>query len=153
MAGVRLHVRVDDEQVQDALQAVMQRMSDPRPAFRDAGEYKQRIVADRFRGEHDPDGQPWKDLEPLTWAKKRNDKILTERGGPGLRGSIHYRASRTALEQGTDKIYAAIHQLGGVINTRHAQIQIPARPYLGFSDDDAAEVSRILYRHAFERRR
>ncbi|WP_150112140.1 phage virion morphogenesis protein [Desulfonatronovibrio hydrogenovorans] len=153
MAGIRLHVRVDDEQAQDALQAVMQRMSDPRPAFRDAGEYMQRVVDDRFRGEHDPDGQPWQDLAPLTWTKKRNDKILTERGGPGLRGSIHYRTSRTALEQGTDKIYAAIHQLGGIIRTRNAQIQIPARQYLGFSDGNAAEVSRILYRHAFERRR
>lgn len=163
MAGATLRTRVDDEAIDRALSHMRRVAENPAPALKDIGEYLQRSVDDRFRSETDPQGRPWEPLSGFTKANKRNDKILTERGGPGLRGSIHYRVDGDTLEQGTNKIYAAIHQFGGTITAKSGSlaigdpkgafalvksVRIPARPYLGFSSEDSKEVERILQRHA-----
>jgi len=72
-----------------------------------------------------------------------------------LVGSITYEASDSHVEVGTNAIYAAIHQLGGIIRPKTAQalrffigdreifvqqVKIPARPFLGLDDEDAYEM-------------
>jgi len=163
MAGATLRTEIDDEAIHQALRRIRRVAESPAAALKDAGEYLQRAVDDRFRSETDPEGRPWEPLSEFTKANKRNDKILTERGGPGLRGSIHYRVDGDTLEQGTNKIYAAIHQFGGTITAKKGSlaigdpkgafamvksVRIPARPYLGISDEDQREIERILLRHA-----
>lgn len=86
----------------------------------------------------------WAPLQPATFRRKRNDKILTERGGPGLRGSIHYRTFDDLLEQGTNKAYAAIHQFGGSEGMPPGPAAIPGRRYLGIGRDDEDEIATIL---------
>jgi len=166
MAGISLSVDINDEAVTQALKRMRRSMADPAPALKEIGEHLQVSVDERFRTETDPEGRPWEPLSPFTRANKKNDKILTERGGPGLRGSIHYRVSDGVLEQGTNKIYGAIHQLGGTIRAKGGslaigdpdgafalvkQVTIPARPYLGLSDSDREAVREILERHAMPR--
>ena len=47
----------------------------------------------------------------------------------GQAGNITRDSARN-VEIGTSVVYAAIHEFGGVINTRYATITMPARPYL-----------------------
>lgn len=86
---------------------------------------------------------------PETWsqsraARERSGRTMMERGA--LRNSIHARATATEAIIGTDLIYAAIHQFGGIIRPRRGQylrfrvaggrwatvrsVRIPARPFL-----------------------
>ena len=54
-------------------------------------------------------------------------------------GSIHPEAHPDRAEIGTDMIYAAIHQFGGLAGRGHV-VEIPARPYLGVRDEDWPEI-------------
>jgi phage virion morphogenesis protein len=162
MAGIELNTQIRDEVTSEVLERIARNMGSLRPALLEIGEHLQGSVEERFRTETDPEGQPWEPLSPFTLANKRNDKILTESGGPGLRGSIHYQVGSNSLEQGTNKIYGAIHQLGGTIRAKRApalaigspggafalvkQVKIPARPYLGLSEDDRQAIDAILTR-------
>ncbi|MEX0745311.1 MAG: phage virion morphogenesis protein [Phycisphaeraceae bacterium] len=164
MAGIELRYDIRDEQVAEMLGRMRRNVENLRPALMEIGEHLQGSVEERFRSETDPDGNPWEPLTEFTKANKRNDSILTESGGPGLRGSIHYQAGRSSLEQGTNKIYGAIHQLGGTIRAKSGgalaigspagafalvkKVEIPARPYLGLSQDDRQVIDEILQRHA-----
>lgn len=163
MAGIELKAEIRDQVTSEVLDRIVRNMGSTRPALLEIGEHLQASVEERFRTETDPEGRPWAPLTDFTRANKRNDKILTESGGPGLRGSIHYRAGTDQLEQGTNKIYGAIHQLGGIIKAKRGslaigrpggefalvkQVRIPARPYLGLSASDREAIDRILMRHA-----
>jgi phage virion morphogenesis protein len=112
----------------------------------------------RFITQTDPTGQPWQTLNSEYAATKRNTRILTESGR--LRDSINSRATDHEVRVGTNVIYAAIHQLGGIIrpvNASHLffriggnlivadKVTLPARPYLGISDDDRASISEIVF--------
>jgi len=164
MAGIEMRVDIHDEQIVELLSRIRRNIDNPRPMLLEIGEHLQGSVEERFRTETGPDGNPWEPLSEFTKANKRNDQILTESGGSGLRGSIHYQVNRTSLEQGTNKIYAAIHQLGGTIKAKGGgalaigrpdgafalvkQVTIPARPYLGLSDSDREVIDEILLRYA-----
>ncbi|SFT73913.1 phage virion morphogenesis protein [Halomonas saccharevitans] len=163
MAGIALNVDINNEQVAEMLGRMRRNVENLRPALLEIGEHLQGAVEERFRTETDPEGHPWEPLSDFTKANKRNDQILTESGGAGLRGSIHYRAGRDTLEQGTNKIYGAIHQLGGTIRAKGGslaigrpggafalvkKVTIPARPYLGLSDEDRQVIDEILGRYA-----
>ncbi|MCE8004231.1 phage virion morphogenesis protein [Billgrantia ethanolica] len=164
MAGIELRHEIHDQVTTDVLRQIERNMGSTRPALLEIGEHLQGSVEERFRTETDPQGRPWAPLSDFTKANKRGNQILTESGGAGLRGSIHYRVQDNALEQGTNKIYGAIHQLGGTIKAKGGgalaigrpdgefalvkQVTIPAREYLGLSVDDREVIDAILQRHA-----
>ena len=54
---------------------------------------------------------------------------------------MRYHATTDRLEFGTDRKYGATHQFGD------PRRNIPARPFLGLSDDDHREVLDILQEH------
>lgn len=161
MAGTTIEIDLDDAEVRRALEKLIDRGRRLRPALLEIGEHMQRSVDERFRAERDPDGREWPALSGFTQANKPNNAILTERGN--LRRSINYRVGDTSVEQGTNEVYAAIHQFGGTIRPRNADglligspageqrlvqsVDIPARPFLGVSDDDQRAVLEILLRH------
>ena len=90
--------------------------------------------------------QPWYQKE-----KRRNkNRILTLNGY--LRGQMTWQlvGDRT-VEIGSNLPYAAVHQFGATIKPRAAKVlmfrghvaksvTIPARPYLGLSDEDRSEI-------------
>lgn len=164
MAGIEINTKIHDHIASDVIKRIIENMGSLRPALFDIGEHMQGSVEERFRTETDPHGNPWEPNTAFTKANKRNDQILTESGGPGLRGSIHYEVGTHSLEQGTNKIYGAIHQLGGVIKAKGGgalaigrpggafalvkQVTIPQREYLGLSKEDRDIIEEILLRHA-----
>lgn len=89
-----------------------------------------------------PDGSYWR---PSKRALATGGKTLNESGR--LRRSITYEAGSDFVEVGSDVIYSAVHQLGAAAGAfgywegigRRVPLpfgDIPARPYLGVSDDD-----------------
>ena len=81
------------------------------------------------------------------WAPWSNAYVLTRQGGQGklfsegdLDDSIQALVSGDEAEVGTNLVYGAIHQFGG----GEVGIAIPARPYLGLSASDAADIDAIV---------
>lgn len=141
MAGASIDIKYDDREVVSALKRLTQAGGDLSAAFAEIGEHLIRSHQDRFARGVDPDGNQWEPLDPKTQARKKKnaDKVLIESGD--LMGLLHYNASDDALEFGTDRIYGATHQFGD------ASRNIPARPFLGISSEDEAEILNIIEDH------
>ncbi len=116
----------------------------------------QHTTRDRFDAGTDPQGRPWKALNPAYAQQRKPMPILQQMGDSGgLKGSITFAAARNQVEVGSNKVYAAIHQFGGVIRPKTARslafhlgghlvlarsVTVPARPYLGFGPADEEAV-------------
>ena len=100
---------------------------------------------ERFDSETAPDGRPWAPLnaEYAAWKRKfhGHDRILKLRGY--LRDTLRYQATDVSVAIGSNRVYSAIHQFGGQAGREH-KATIPARPYLGVSDDDVAAILEII---------
>lgn len=151
MAGYKIVYTIDDKEWEEKVRRIDFALHDMRPALKDAGEYMRLEVDDRFKHERDMDGVPWKPISPETIEKKRKSgdilKILQEAGNRGgLRKSIAIEVTRASLSHGTNKIYGAIHQLGGEAGRGHA-VTIDARPYLGYSKENLDHIADLLLDH------
>src|SRR3546814_7144 len=132
----------------------------PEAPLKNIGLHLVHSTKDRFLEERAPDGLPWAPLNPAYAAAKRGPGILRELGNAGgLMGSISYEVTGNQLEWGTNKVHAAVHQLGATIRPRTAEalvfpiggetviaksVTIPAREFLGVSADDETEILAIL---------
>jgi phage virion morphogenesis protein len=58
-------------------------------------------------------------------------------------GSIHSEAGENVVIVGTDKVYGAIHQFGGMAG-RNRKVKIPAREFLMVQDEDWIEIKEQL---------
>lgn len=102
-----------------------------------------------------PDGTPW--------PPNRAGTSILLRTGEHLLGSVAFVASSDEAEWGASWEYAHVHQDGMVINPKNGkalkfwfvvggsvdfamakQVTIPARPFIGLSDDNRTEVSEIV---------
>jgi phage virion morphogenesis protein len=149
MTGVSLEI--------DGLQTALTRLSEASEALENPIELFQAIGAGgvaatqrRFETETAPGGTPW----PMSIrAMMQGGRTMTDTGR--LVGSIFYDADARSVRWGTNVLYAAIHQLGGTIRAKNAKalffriggqavqvqsVTIPARPFLGIDEDDAAEI-------------
>ena len=163
MAGARIDVKT--EPVVDALQRLLAAAGDLKPALKNVGEYEAESTKERIRQGVTPSGAPFAPLNPLYAAhEKKGPGIL--RGATGDLASIVYQlAGEESVEIGNNIVYGAIHQFGGVIRAKNApalifslgdrkiaveSVTIPARPYLGISAEDEAEILSIIADHLDE---
>jgi len=179
----------DEKKIRDYLKQLEKHGTNMREVFVDIGEYLQLQVDERFTLQRDPDGNPWAQLADASLFQRiGGNKALNKRGGlraqairkldrlkiltvsHRLRGSIIYRASETSLEQGTNVVYANIHQHGGktrphlirakkkkalfwagashpVAVVNHPGSNIPARPFLGLGEVDRQWILNRLNRY------
>lgn len=142
MAGAMLNVTIDTTVAGRELDALIERLGSLRTPLSDIAEYLHMSVDGRARRQVGPDGAPWAPLSGRTLAKKRGIKILRESGA--LLDTLRPQVSNDELLYGTDRIYGAIHQFGGKIEQGARTIKMPARPYLGLSPEDEAEVIEIV---------
>jgi len=142
MTGTRdgIRIDIDDREVQAALRRLREKVGDLSDTFRDIGEHLLNATQARFDREIDPAGNPWTPLKPKTKASKRRkgyrDKIMQMRGH--LRDHLVMQADPDGVEIGTNRIYGATHQFGD------ASRGIPARPFLGISEDDTQYILDVL---------
>ena len=112
----------------------------------------------RFYSGTTPDGTPWKpSLRAMKKGGGKGTLVLTGQ----LRDNVQYAVvDDDTVQVGVNKDYGGIHQFGGIIQRAGAHavplhlpsgrepsagiVVMPARPYLGFSADDATNSREIL---------
>lgn len=113
---------------------------------------------ERFQAEKSPEGKKWKQS---IRAREEGGKTLTK--STALRSSIRSDSSADGLAIGTNDIRAATHQFGDTriikakrkkalrfrvngrwVSKKEVKVTIPARPFLGVSEDDEEEIRKLL---------
>lgn len=151
MAGVHFHIEFDDDKAQAGLKKLSAASGDLSPAMRDIGNYLVNTTRDRFHSQQSPDGVPWAPLSSATKARKQRNrgKILTE---GGALQAVVMQADSSSVAIGSPLVYAGTHQFGaarGAFGTMSSGRpipwgDIPARPFLGLSNEDEGEVGRLV---------
>jgi phage virion morphogenesis protein len=90
-----------------------------------------------------PDGTPWANWSP-EYAKTRHQGHSLLRGEGNLLDDIFSDQTGGGVVVGSSMVYAAIHQFGGEAG-RNGNVDIAARPFLGLSDENEAELEEILF--------
>lgn len=149
-------IELDDRQVLDALNDLLQRTGDVTPALQEIGEYLIKSTKERFGSGTAPDGTPWAANSDLTLSRKKGTRPLigeTEQ----LSTKFSYFIGNNELTFGSIYPYAAIQQFGsaqgasgrGTYKTKKGSFPIPwgaipARPFIGISDQDQVEILDII---------
>lgn len=138
MSGIKLDFKIDDLVAQNALQSIEK--FNAYSMFDEIGQYLTSEATQRFKDSVDPEGNTWEISER---AKTEGGKTLVDFAH--LRDSLTHFAyiDGTGVEQGSDMIYAAIHQFGGETG-RNKATTLVARPFLGITDDDDSEINAIV---------
>lgn len=140
MAGAKVTVEVEGGAL---VLELLGRLADVgarlRPVFASIGEALLLSHEERWDRQVDPEGAPWQPLsEPYRERKRKKgkpDKILVL--DQHLK-NLDYDATDDGLLFGTPWIYGATHQFGAL------ERGIPARPFLGLSEDDRQMVLEVL---------
>lgn len=153
--SLTLRFSLDETGVRPQLRAARERGQDLRPAWRAVGRAGVAQTRRRFLNGVGPDGSPWKK------GRKPSGQTLIDQGLL-LRSISARNATQDGVEWGSNRVYAAIHQTGGVIRPVRAgmlrfkvaggfisakKVRIPARPYLGVNAENMTAFSQILLRH------
>lgn len=165
MAGAGFTLTLHDAEVRAAFDRLRSSGGDGliQACLKNIGIAVVRQTRQRFTDGKDPRGNAWAPLNPEYAKGKRGTKILQEQGmAGGLMGSVTDRVGDGYVEIGTNKVYGAIHQFGGTIRPRTAdflvfklggrtvfarKVTIPARPFLGLSTANKAELLDIIADH------
>ena len=146
MSNEQIEIKIDNKKVEEALLGVAKKASDLRPLMKNiAG-----IMADSTEENFKVEGRPkWKDLSEKTkTARKKTGhypgQILQVSGQLALSVTTQYDDTSAII--GSNKVYAAIHQLGGQAG-KNKKTTIPARPYLKLTDDDFDEIISIVEKY------
>jgi len=149
---MKVTVEINDRQVTAALGKLVRAGTNLRPILTSIGETMVESTKLRFRDSQAPDGGRWAPLSPVTIALRRqgSSKPLLDTGR--LRNSITRAVGVRDVVIGTNVIYAGTHQFGARKGQygktrRGAPIpwgNVPARPFLGMSLGDKAEILGIL---------
>lgn len=140
-----------------------------RPAMAEIGRVLKASTQLRFRAQQGPDGQAW---IPSNRASIESGQTLRLSGR--LRNSITFQVGEREVVVGTNVVYAAVHQFGRreiatvqehtrrvtqafgrklnfpVFATVRAHARLaftPRRPFLGFSQEDRADILDLLSEH------
>lgn len=149
-------ISIDDAQIRASLMQLIALGRDASPVMSTISDALRNGTIQRFRTETGPDGVKWK---PSLRAQISGGRTLTRDGH--LSGVfLSSRFGSHFAEVGNNAKYAAIHQFGGVIRAKAGgalrfrlangayaivkKVTIPARPFMGFSDDDKTDVLDII---------
>jgi phage virion morphogenesis protein len=145
MAGVALHIDLSRlKLIQRRLDALA---NFDRSALLDAvGDNVEAQTRTRLSEEkHAPDGAAWPQWSEAYAATRHADQSFLEGEGT-LIDSIDHEVMGDEVEIGSNLIYSRVHQEGAdfSIISNKAHVRIPARPYLGISDANEAEIERTI---------
>lgn len=139
MSDEPIEIKIDNKKVEKALLEIAQKTSNLRPLMKNiAG-----IMADSTEENFKEEGRPkWKDLSEKTKTARRKTghypgQILQVSGQLAMSITTQYDNESAVI--GSNKVYAAIHQLGGLAG-KNKSVTIPARPYLVITDDNFEDV-------------
>lgn len=139
MPDKSIEIKLDNKKVEEALLELAQKTSNLRPLMKNiAG-----IMADSTEENFKEEGRPkWQDLSEVTKIARRKTghypgQILQVSGQLALSITTQYDDEFAVI--GSNKVYAAIQQLGGQAG-KSKKTTIPTRPYLRLGEDDCDEI-------------
>ena len=137
-------IEINDAAVNAALDATTRVLTDMTPLMQEIGEVLVVSTKRRFGQGVAPDGSKWAPKAPVTLAKSTDSRPLFGPSGM-LSSQIFYEASADNVLVGSNRVYAAMMQFGGTkAKFAHLWGDIPARPFLGISDEDRDAVRDIV---------
>ena len=146
MSDDPIEIKIDNKKVEKALLEIAQKTSNLRPLMKNiAG-----IMADSTEENFKEEGRPkWKDLSEKTkTARKKTGhypgQILQVSGQLALSVTTQYDDTSAII--GSNKIYAAIQQLGGQAG-KNKKTTIPARPYLRLTENDYHNILEVIEKY------
>lgn len=165
MTGVRLEIGFEDGGLGRALERAIIAGTELRPALEASAFIIEGSVRTRFDTGMGPGGIPW---PPSQRALKQGGKTLVDKGS--LRESIGHAIGEKQVEVGVESPapgnahrYAAAHQFGAHITPKKGEfliftgsdgglvfarsVDLPARPFLGFDDQDIADLEDVWTAH------
>jgi len=114
---MQIEIKIDASQVVNGLGKLMDAMKDTRPIRRAIGELLLESTRERIRAQGpDPDGNSWQPLSPTYLLTKKGRGMLRESNS--LIETLCWQLTDDGVVVGSNKPYAAIHQLGGVIRKK-----------------------------------
>ncbi|STZ63920.1 Mu-like prophage protein gpG [Moraxella lacunata] len=134
MTQMTLNVSDDLPLLQGNVEALREKLGDLTPLMDAIGSLLESSTRQRFADKKAPDGTSWANLMPSTQTQKGNNNILVKSGD--LLRSITHHADPYGISVGTPESYGVYHQFGTT--------QMTARPFLGLSNDDQAEIYELI---------
>jgi len=142
-----IHVEFDDREIRRALQGLLAVTGSLDEVLTEIGEELAESTKQRFGTQTGPDGQSWEPNSPVTIERKGRNQPLTDHGTLGEQIEPRLLGNDT-LAVGSSTEYAAMQHFGGAkAEFPHLWGDIPARPFLGISDDDEDAVLNIIAAH------
>lgn len=148
---MRIDIRYDDAEVRRGLNRLLRAAEDLSPAMREIAETLGDSAEQSLKRQAAPDGAPWKPLAEGTQAQRRREGV----GGPGpilqrsgdLFDFIQTEYDHQSATAGVGLEYAAIHQFGGRPGMAPAPAAVPARPFLGVTDEHRGMILETITDH------
>jgi phage virion morphogenesis protein len=122
----------------EPLKAKLRALSDPQynELLQQIGGLVESQTRTRIQSEkQSPSGEAWKAWSEKYARTRHGGHSLLQNEGD-LLDSIQWAVSGDSVEIGSNLVYAATHQ--------HGRGAIPARPYLGLSDEDQVEIADVI---------
>ena len=141
-----IEIKLDNKEVESRLLDWVKRSETLRPLMKNiAG-----IMADSTEENFEEEGRPkWKDLSEKTKTARRKTghypgQILQVSGQLAMSITTQYDNESAVI--GSNKVYAAIHQLGGPAG-KNKKTTIPARPYLRLTENDYHDILEVIEKY------
>jgi HK97 gp10 family phage protein len=113
----------------DQAQAFLKKIGDDAEKRMERAMKKATLVVETAAKENIRNGRSdWPALSPLTLLRKKDDRMLWDKGT--LLRSIHSEVEATRGVIGSGLIYSPVHEFGTTSAGANNNITIPARPYL-----------------------
>lgn len=145
---MKIDSHIDVKPVQDAFQRLMKLGTDPKVITRAVSAVLVSESEDAFAAQADPStGTPWKALSDRyreKLEKRGHNGPMLQRTQGGLAASLTPGYDATSASVGSNKVYAAIHQFGGLSSMPPGPAAVPARPYMGLSPQGISDIVSII---------
>ena len=159
--SIKLAAKGDMQFLVKSLRRLQKAGANPAPLLKRIAFAGENATLARFADEEGPDGEKW--VESL---RKQLNSGKTMRKDGHLVGGITSDSSATEARWGSNRIYAAIHQFGGVIKAKTSKglaftlangdgvitqsVTMPARPFLGINKDDGEDIVALVREYVNE---
>lgn len=141
--GASITITPVDEILVTRLREFVTNGGDTSPLMARLGEHFAASTQERFTTQTDPGGIPWKPLsQGYIKRKKKNQSLVLTLNGYLRRYIAPQVLSPSEVAWGSNRIYAAIHNMGG--NGAGRNGSMPKRQFLGVSQQDNVEALAIV---------
>jgi phage virion morphogenesis protein len=150
MAGLKFDIGLSHiTKLSQRVKRLLQHSEHLAPAMELAAQYMVNSTRNRIlRTKTGPDGEKWAAISELTAKLKGHDSILFETGT--LANSIRvgdvsdHGFSIIADDQVASFLQNGVRKLKGMYRPKKPAPQIPARPFMGFSEENNKRIAQII---------